>query len=75
MVEPHIGMVLRIKIHLPATEQGGGGAPIQDGYRPLCKIGHDNDESVIGLCELQVTGPIGPGESGSGRLAFSTAVA
>jgi translation elongation factor EF-Tu-like GTPase len=75
MTPPAIGVTLIIRIDLFTPDRGGRATPIRSGYRPLCVVNQpDGGEVVIGLCELQLSEQLRPGDSGEGRLSFSVEV-
>jgi hypothetical protein len=71
---PQLGVTVHLSLDVRATEAGGRSRPIRDGYRPLCIIEGPDGETTIGLCELRLSEPIAPGNSGPGHLAFDLAV-
>ena len=75
MSDPKIGTKVRVEIRLLASDQEGRSTPIIDGYRPLCVfIGEDGTETVVGLCQLELSGELIPGGVGEGTLGFAPEV-
>jgi hypothetical protein len=76
MSKPEFDTSLAIDLELLPAKESGLGAPISNGYRPLCVIDADrgNDEVAIGLCQLELAGALAPGERAHAHLSFAPSV-
>jgi translation elongation factor EF-Tu-like GTPase len=73
--EPAFGATIDITFRLLSTQEGGRRGYVADGYRPLCLVRTEvGDERLIGMCQLDLTRHVEPGESGAGRLRFDVSV-